>query len=1008
MALMCGRGAAQLASYINNGTLDSSSPTLVIDATNFINNGTFDLSISGFDAGQFDFSDVLNYTNRGVMYCDQGFLFNDSPSGTGSIRPSANFVNQNPGQIYAGAAVPDLPPNFFLGLTGAGPAPQIIISATNITSSGLLQVGQAGRISAKGNALNLSHSAMIVEGFDQAGSGLITGGVDLGLGEFIQYWGGGTESNNFFYGNLRVPGTATAPSSAVTFNDHTTGFAGFSIQGLTLANAIAITNDVSPSNFVTQVVIFADTGPNNDGNSLVQMGAFFLPAGTTPISTNLFRTAVIKWGVQLTNAFGQIVTNTLYLTDDLGSLPTNVTFITNNITLHGLTELVPTNYAMLTSFNDRSLTNTGNTAYRQSLFTNAFGTNGDGSGEVTNEYAAFSVNLAPVTAQPDPLVAGSTVSNVSGRAEIIASQSLDLTGAIINAGNYLNLASTNHYAGSQGAQVTFPFADINLGSTNGQMSISNLVSPYLTRFSGPIQAWSGAWSNLTSGSNIVITATATNTNSFTITNAFMVTIVVSSLSPTSPVNLESLSLRSTNLVISDLLTVNNNLLLNTQNLTITSNAPDDVTPLGALLFFPPISYPFYSVFVPNMQNFTNYGVMETEDAAYFQVRLDPNIQSAGDGPWQSVVNHGEIINAFGGVSFWANYFENSTPPLPSVINPNFIECDTGPLTVQSSTAVITNGTMLAAVGDMSLTGGSLTIANSILSSSGFLDLAATNLLTDLIPAGAGPVTTGNTFSSGDGFSLLTAPTALSGLLGTSITSGCRTNAVCENTWAGLPDLALVTNVGTPLPTMANNVPLGQLILDGGNNNSVFHFAGPDAVNPYAMYVDQIELADGATNFVGGKYTAFNIDPNVTIYFLKASIGAGDISTNLQAAGGGRLVWLRNNVGHFSVTKVTYADGQSFAVNSAYVQAYGLPPEPPVPLTAQNIQLQIAATTVNSTPMAAISWYAQAHSTNTLYYRTLTNPNWLVRTNFVQGTTPGRVTNFDSLGAGHLYKVSVAQ
>ena len=80
----------------------------------------------------------------------------------------------------------------------------------------------------------------------------------------------------------------------------------------------------------------------------------------------------------------------------------------------------------------------------------------------------------------------------------------------------------------------------------------------------------------------------------------------------------------------------------------------------------------------------------------------------------------------------------------------------------------------------------------------------------------------------------------------------------------------------------------------------------------------------------------------------------------------------------------------------------------MPLTPQNIQLQIKTTNIGPTPTAAISWYAQAHSTNTLYYRTMTNPNWLVRTNFVQSATPGRVTNFDSLGAGHLYKVSVGQ
>jgi hypothetical protein len=995
--------------YTNSGTFSSTSPTFQIDATNVVNTGVMALGISSFDAGPFDFSDVLTYTNRGTMYCDNGFLFNDSPATTGTIQPSVNFFNQNPGQIYGGALV--LQPGANISGTVAGPAPQIIISATNITSSGVLQVGQAGLISATGNALNLSHGAMIVEGFDQAGSGLITGGTDLGPGEFIQYWGGGIQSNNFFYSNLAVPGTASSPSSAVTLNDHTAGFESFSISGLTLANAIAVTNSLNASNFTTQVIIFADTGPDNSGTSLVNMSAHFLPPGTTPLSTNNFSTAVVKWGVSVTNVFGQVMSNTLYLTDDLGSLPTNVTFITNNTTLQGLTELVPTNYTISTAFNERNFL-PGNTPYRQTLFTNGFGTNGTGFGEITNTYAAFSVDLAPVTVQPDSLVAGSTFSNVPARIAITANQSLDLTGSIINAGNYLNLASTNHYAGSQGAQITFPFADINLGSTNGQMTISNLVPAYLTRFNGPILAWSAVWTNLTMATNIVITSSSTNTNAFTVTNAFMVTMVLSELSPTSQASVENLSLRSTNVVISDAVTVNQSLLINAQNLTITTNAASDLTPAGQLIFDPPVANDFYSAFVPSMLNFTNYGLFETENAAFLQIRQNPNNPSAGDGPWQSVVNRGEIFTA-GGNSIWANYFENTAPPVVNSSIAPSIEAEFGTITIQSSVALITNSPIAAigTGGDMSITSGSLTIADEQLQATGFLNLAATNLLTDLVPAGTSAVTTGNAWSSGDGFSLLVAPTSLSGLLGTSITSACRTNAVCQNIWAGLSN-TIPTTVGSPLPTMVNNVPIGQLILDGGNNISVFHFEGPngDTVNPYAMYVDQIELTDGATNFANGKFTALNVDPNVTIFFLKASIGATDISLMLagQAIGGGHLVWLNNNVGHFSATQVTYSDGQTFNVNSSYVQAYGLPPEPPVPLTAQNIQLQIGTTNVGSTPMAAISWYAQAGSTNTLYYRTLTNPSWLVRTNFVQGATAGRVTKYDSLDASHLYKVSVAQ
>ncbi len=1000
LGLASGAWAGPLTGYTNNGTVDINSPTEVVDATNFVNNGNFIVGISTFDAGQFDFSDVLTYTNRGVMYSDQGFLFNNSPSSIGQIQPSVNFMNQNPGQIYAGALV--LPANTQVFGAVSGPAPQIIVSATNITSSGVMQVGQTGRISVTGNNVNLGHGSSIVESFELESNPEITGGAVLGPGEILQFWGTGTQSNTFFYPDLN-PANATAPSSPVTLNNLARGFESMTLFG---ANAIANTNILNPSNIYTQAVLWLD----NEG--IATESAFFLPPDSTFVSTNNFGTAVVEWSVVVTNAFGQVLTNTLFLTDDLGSLPTNVTFVTNNTTLKGLAQLVPTNYTLLTTFPDpRGLNNTGNTPYKNSLFTNGFGTNGNGVGSITNIFSTFAVTLAPVTVEPDSGVAGSSPSNVPARVEISASQTLDMTGAIIDAGNYLNLTSTNDYRGSQGAQITFPFADINLGSSNGQMVISNLVPAYLPRWSGQIQVWSTVWTNLTSASQVVPNGTnAPTTNTFTVTNGFMVTIVGSDLFPTSPVNIDSLTLRSTNLVISDNVTVNQNLLLNAQNLTITSNAPNDFTPDGELIFFPATSFDFYSVFVPTMQNFTNFGVFQTENAAYLQFRQDPNAPSSGDGPWQSVVNHGEIETG-GGAVIWANDFENTGPAIPNPLVPAGIEAGGGPVFVQSSTALITNSAVVALQGDMSFTSSNLTIANATIQATGSLDLAATNLITDLVLSGTGAVTSPNTWSSGDGFSLLpTAPTSPSGLLGTTITSACRTNAVCENTWAGLSN-NLSGGPGSVLPTLANNVPIGKLILDGGNNNSVYHFKGPDQVNPYAMYVDQIQLKDGATNFVGGKYTAFNVDPNMTIFFLNAKIGATDISPVLNgqaAGGGGHLVWLNNYVSHFSVAQVTYADGETFAVNSAYVQAYGLPPEPAVVLTPQTIMLKIGSTNVNSTPMASISWYSPANSTNTLYYRSLTGTSWQVRTNFVQGGASGRVSVLDSLGSSHLYKVSVAQ
>ena len=217
-----------------------------------------------------------------------------------------------------------------------------------------------------------------------------------------------------------------------------------------------------------------------------------------------------------------------------------------------------------------------------------------------------------------------------------------------------------------------------------------------------------------------MTTSVTNavvTNSFPITNVFTVLMVSSALSPTSSVNIENLSLRSTNVVVSDVLTVNESLLINAQSLTITSNAPGSLTPNGEIDFLPLQPDDLFSANLPGILNFTNFGVLNTENAAFFQVRQDPNNPSAGDGPWQSVVNAGTIVSG-GGDIFWANNFQNT----------GFVLAGTGPIFVTSTTALITNGQMNASAGDMSLSSGSITVSNETLTASGFLNPAATGLL----------------------------------------------------------------------------------------------------------------------------------------------------------------------------------------------------------------------------------------------------------------------------------------
>jgi hypothetical protein len=1004
LALASAAQGGPLTGYTNDGyVVTVPNGGNGIDATNFVNNGLFDFDILGYSFQPFVFSDVQTYTNRGVMYCDLGFLFNTSPATSQDppAGPAAGFSNQNSGQIYADAQFPltntveVFGENAALAAFGIGLYPQLIIEATNITSSGLLDVGQTGEISVTGNAVDLSYGSILVEGFDQLQSGLTSfSSVALAVGVFDDYWGIGQQSNALDSAVLAnfTPPLVTAPFQKVTTSSGVAETVNFAIDN---AQIVALTNETSPSNIFVQAIIFGDSVGQ------VNISGHFELTGTN------FANGVVEWSSIVTNAFGQVITNTLYLTDDLGSL-TQLSEVTNNVSLRGLPLLVPTNYTIFSTPPGPLVP--GNVAkYNSSLFANAGATNMGGG--ITNAYSSLEVSVADVTAQPDPTVAGSTLSNIPGTVKITANNSLNMTSASISAGNYLSLSSTNHYVGSQGAHITFPYADIALGSTNGQLTVSNLVVPYLPRLTGTINCYSAIWTNLTSATN------AATTNVFTVTNEYLILMVSSALQSTSPVYIDNFSLRSTNVVISDELNIDSSLLINAQSLTITSNAPGDITPEGELLFNQQDGDYLYSVNLPGLQYFTNSGLFETVNAAFFQTRQDPNNPTAGDGPWQSIVNQGSIFSG-GGDVFWANNFQNT----------GFIESSGfGPITVQSSTALVTNGFMIASAGDMAFTSGSLTINNESLSASGSLSLATTNLLTDLSAPGVLTNSgSGNIWVDSDGLNLTVAP-ASGDLLGTTITNGCIAGTECQNIWAGVVDtnISLTTGFYTNfLPVMAGNAPLGQLILNGGNTGSVFHFEGPDTVHPYAMYVDQLELQGGATNLSPGTsnvFTAFNIDTNFTIYYLDALAGTNDISARLNKTQGGHLVWLSNYVGRFSYTNITYKDGLTFAFNRALAQSTnidsnsnGIPnasdtvpfTEPPLLPTPQSIGLAITLTKTNSSNMAAISWLAPAYSTNTLYDRTISNTNWLVQTNFVQGSTNSRVTVLESLATNLLYKVGI--
>ena len=366
-----------------------------------------------------------------------------------------------------------------------------------------------------------------------------------------------------------------------------------------------------------------------------------------------------------------------------------------------------------------------------------------------------------------------------------------------------------------------------------------------------------------------------------------------------------------------MLNVASNLLINAQTLTISSNAPDAPNPYGQLNLNGPNL--IWQADLPVLQYVTNFGIITVPNTVYFaQLAQPPYFTTTFTNSYQTFVNHGSIITS--GNTTWANYFESTgagsnyvivnPAGFPVTTNSALLYSTFGPISIQANTALIANGAFDTLFGDVSIKAGNLVISNQSLQVLGTLNLSVTNQLTD------GGAVSSNVWQASDGVNLLVVPAA-GDFLGTTLTLTAPAGFEVDNIWAGKDRLASTNG-------FANNGALGHLILDAGDANSVFFFSGLDASQPYALYVDKIELKNGATNRsnIGGiqNFTGLDFATNMTVYFADATIGNFDISEKMNGANGGHLVWVPSYAGTFSSTNITYPDGQTYTFNKALVQS----------------------------------------------------------------------------------------
>jgi len=313
----------------------------------------------------------------------------------------------------------------------------------------------------------------------------------------------------------------------------------------------------------------------------------------------------------------------------------------------------------------------------------------------------------------------------------------------------------------------------------------------------------------------------------------------------------------------------------------------------------------------------------------------------------------------------------------------------------------------------------------VIQASRSLTLIATNLLTDGIAPGLDILTNGDviggniwtvgTNSIGIGLNMPIKP-SVGDLLGTTITNYAPVNKNVVNTWAA-------GDFGVSTAGYSNNAAIGRLILDalGTAPGTQFTFKGVGAGN--AIYVDYLELRDGATNRdINGNVNSLAINTNLVIYYARAVINGLDASQKLDHKNNERLRWVSSYMGYFSSTNLIYPDGSTNTFNVGLAgnpqidsDGDGTPnASDPTPFFIASMINQTGYATNNPNPVMVVIWDTIPLGTNYVLYSTNVGGPFdfnHIAAQFVSPMPyPGPIasvsTNFPQMSPPLYYKVAV--
>ena len=927
-----------IGTYTNNSVV-TNVPLTNIDATNFVNLNTFSFSTPSVYSG---FSNVRSYTNHHVMRnSGSGFQFDTALTTAGRVT-AANFYNA------ALAGNPSTNATVYAEY-------QLLVLASNIVSRGLLGASSFGLIKLDGRDVDVSRGAFQIGTFSDRAP-LFPEAV------FDQAWGLGASS--FTPDNQIISTYPSTPNyQEIQFTPANISFPySPGIGSLYLADPNG--NALKSAQYVTEI----------GTNRTVQI--VFVRNFNTNITTEIrlapnpapnARQAspgipVIEWKTAGTNAFGQIVTNTVYLKDTLATT-TNLGLIQNFPFSSQPPQSVPIPPA---SYQPANFTVTRSTPFEffsgtpGNVFVDpppGFWTTNNQPERITATYSSYMFRLATTTTDPSQMTqqAITNVRTGPGRIEMKATRSLNLDLARVDGLNYLSLNSTNHFAGASNATIVATYADVNLGSTNGNLNATGVLRSYLPHINGTVSCYSAKWNNVVFFDN-----GRTNVCDF------HVLLVDSDLQEYASPQVLSLGLRSTNVVVGDTFDIIEKLSLDASRLTISSNGVIRV-------FQPDIAW---SDSVPRVIAFTNHGLVDFS-------RVNQEMDFVSHDAVGGIRPYGDFVN-FGVINSPATMIQAT-----NVLNGGVLNSLSGSLSVTavSNIALLSGGSWAAPSSDLRIDCRNLVVTNHLLAAGRALWLTITGSL----QSGT------NNWTVQNGFHLLNKPTT-GDLTNTTITDTGYPYSEVLHTWAG-------QDRGAAESGFTNNAALGQLVLDGGVS-TLFTFSGTGP-SGNALYVDRLELTNYAGQFdPQGNLAALQINPGMKIYYADATINGASIAEFLNGKNGGQLQWVTNRAGPFSGTNVVYPDGTTNFLNRALVSSCNLDSNTngipncvdPAPVFLQQMA-KVSASKVSASVVyqpdakLALSWETGGGVTSQIYEAmSNTSSSWKWVANVVAPAGAGVVTN----------------